>query len=523
MARAAETLKPSTGHDLGNWRWRIANLYTVVNEKGVIVPFRPNSEQERFMDEMHTRNLILKARQLGFSTLIDLMLLDACLFRASTSAGIVAHTVEAVIKIFDEKVRDVYDRMSEGLRTRIGAEQDAARTLKFTNGSSLHVDTSHRSGTLQLLHISELGKIAAKRPEAAREIKSGALNTVHAGNFVFIESTAEGRGGLLHELYEEAKALQDAGETPSDLQFKLYFAPWWRAPGYRLKSERTLPAKHVAYFKELQARHGIKLDAGQQAWYSQTALIQKDDMRREFPSYPEEAFDAPIEGAYYTEELRRAFELGRIGDYRYDPKLGAVYTFWDIGRSDQMTIWLGQRLGPSGWRWFRYIEGQDKSFPHYARLLLEISQDLNCVYGAHFLPHDGGRTDVSVNDSRKVILENLRIYPVHVVKRTKDLAGPSLSSSINLVKAFIELSEFDRVGCADGLKHLNNYRREWDDALAQWKPRPLHNAASDGADGFRTAAEADYQGLLDKLFYQPDEDRDWDARGPDTRDKRTGY
>jgi hypothetical protein len=265
------------------------------------------------------------------------------------------------------------------------------------------------------------------------------------------------------------------------------------------------------------------LEPAQQRWYSQKELQQREDMRREFPSYPEEAFDAPIEGAYYTEELRRARETRRIGDYPYDPKLGQVYTFWDLGRSDLMTIWFAQRVGASRWRFFDYVEGQDQSFPHYARVLKEkAAEHQSWVYGGHFLPHDGARTDLSAVNSRKTTLENLGVYPCYVVERTKDLAGPALTSSINIVKAFFDLVAFDRVGCAEGLKHLQNYRKEWDDKLATWKARPLHNQASDGADGFRTAAEADRQGILDKDYYDDGYDE-----GEETRvrqaDPYTGY
>jgi hypothetical protein len=144
------------------------------------------------------------------------------------------------------------------------------------------------------------------------------------------------------------------------------------------------------------------------------------------------------------------------------------------------------------------------------------------VYGGHFLPHDGARTDLSAVNSRKTTLENLGVYPCHVVERTKDLSGPALTSSINIVKAFFDLVAFDRVGCAEGLKHLQNYRKEWDDKLATWKARPLHNQASDGADGFRTAAEADRQGILDKDYYDDGYDE-----GEETRvrqaDPYTGY
>ena len=508
----------ATPEQFKNWRWRVSNLYTIADEKGRVIPFRPNSEQERFMHEMHTRNVILKARQIGFSTLIQIMGLDTCLFHANTNMGVIAQSLPTAKRIFQEKVRDVYDRLPDQLKAAIPAQQDAAQEMAFGNKSRIWVDTSLRGGTLQFLHVSELGKIAAKYPDKAKEIKTGAFPTVHAGQHLFIESTAEGQGGLFHETVMAAKAIQEEGLELGPFEFKLHFVPWWKDERYRIETDRTIPERHVVYFRELERQHGIRLDEAQKRWYSQQELQQREDMRREYPSYLEEAFEAPVEGAYYTEELRRARDQYRIGDYPFDPKLGAVYTFWDLGRSDLMTIWLAQRVGASRWRFFDYIEGQDESFPHYARLLKEKqSQHGGWVYAAHILPHDGQRTDISSAVSRKTTLENLDIYPVRIVKRTKDLSGPALTSSINLVKAFMDLCAFDRVGCAEGLKHLANYRREWDDKLSIWKTRPMHNQASDGADGYRTAAEADYQGLLDTDYYEEEADEREGA------DPYTGY
>ena len=62
--------------------------------------------------------------------------------------------------------------------------------LVFDNGSNVSVGTSMRGGTLQYLHISEYGKISAKYPDKAKEIKSGSFNAVKAGQFIFVESTA---------------------------------------------------------------------------------------------------------------------------------------------------------------------------------------------------------------------------------------------------------------------------------------------------------------------------------------------
>jgi hypothetical protein len=38
---------------------------------------------------------------------------------------------------------------------------------------------------------------------------------------------------------------------------------------------------------------------------------------------------------------------------------------------------------------------------------------------------------------------------------------------------------------AEGISHLEGYRKEWDDKRGCWKDKPLHDATSHGADSFR--------------------------------------
>lgn len=55
-----------------------------------VLPFKPNRAQKRFMRRLWHRNIILKARQLGFTTLIAIMWLDHALFNADQRAWYVA-------------------------------------------------------------------------------------------------------------------------------------------------------------------------------------------------------------------------------------------------------------------------------------------------------------------------------------------------------------------------------------------------------------------------------------------------
>lgn len=52
--------------DLSDPRWRLRNLYTIVDRDANVIPFRPNEAQADLLEELHYRNVILKARQRGF-------------------------------------------------------------------------------------------------------------------------------------------------------------------------------------------------------------------------------------------------------------------------------------------------------------------------------------------------------------------------------------------------------------------------------------------------------------------------
>ena len=236
-------------------RWRLSNLYTITDKAGRAIPFRPNTAQLRFLDEVHSLNLILKARQLGFTTLCCLVHLDACLFSPHTRAGVIAHRLDDAKVIFRDKVRFPYDRLDEGLRAAVPAVQDSADQLTFGNNSSLRVSTSMRSGTLQLLHVSEFGKICASYPDKAREIVTGALNTVEAGQFVVIESTAEGQEGAFFDMAQKARARAVSGQPLPSLDYRFHFVPWWADPGYALPDASVvIGAEDGRYFEGLQAQ-----------------------------------------------------------------------------------------------------------------------------------------------------------------------------------------------------------------------------------------------------------------------------
>ncbi len=85
-----------------------------------------------------------------------------------------------------------------------------------------------------LVHRLEMGKIVAKYPEKAREVISGALQTLAPGQHCYIESTAEGKEGFFHDLCMSSKRDKESGKKLGQLDYSFHFFPWYKEPEYTL-------------------------------------------------------------------------------------------------------------------------------------------------------------------------------------------------------------------------------------------------------------------------------------------------
>ena len=466
-------------------RWRLSNLYWITDKAGRAAQFVPNSAQLKFLDEVHTLNLILKARQLGFTTLCCLIYLDACVFTPHTRAGVIAHKLEDAKVIFRDKIKFPYDRLDEGLRGTVPAVQDSADTLTFGNNSSIRVSTSMRSGTLQYLHVSEFGKICAQAPEKAREIVTGALNTVETGQFVVIESTAEGQEGPFYEMTQRARTRAVLGESLTPLDYRFHFFPWWQDGSYVLDDAAVvIGAEDQRYFERLEAE-GLKLTLPQKRWWTRKAETLGADMRREYPATPDEAFEQALEGAYFAQDLFAAAKQSRIGGFPYDPR-STVQTFWDLGRDDLNTIWLHQHVNGFD-RFVGYYENSGEFIGHYVAWLKEWARERNASFEDHYIPHDGDRESLWLESGTKGVMGGLGFHPRTVERPRNKL------EAISAARCAFARCQFDEQSCSQGLKRLRAYRKEWDEDRGVWKDRPRHDDASHGADAFLTFACSGYQ------------------------------
>ena len=484
-----EEYRQELSKKLKNRRWRLDHLYKIINKDGVEIDFKMNMVQKILYLGLWYLNLILKSRQHGITTQACIIFLDTCLFNSNIQAAIIAHNKEDAEDFFHRNIKHAYDNLPNSIRSEIHSDRSSSRMLRFSNGSSLRVTTSGRSGTYQLLHISEYGKICAKYPEKAREIKTGSLNTVHPGNYVIIESTAEGREGDFYQMTKVAQAARQSNSFLTKMDYKFFFFAWYENAFNRLNPKGVIFLEYqTKYFNELRDKHGVKLDLWQKAWYVKKWNVQGDDMKREHPSTWIEAFEAAIMGTFYATQFIRIREQGRITKVPYTPGI-LVDTWWDIGMDDTTAIWFTQDVGREI-HLIDYHEDSGEGLDHYKHNILDAwTLEKGYHYGVHGAPHD----------------INVREWGNSGKRRIDSAAGlglqfsiaPKLSkeSGIEQVRQILGICVFDEVNTSKrymkkdvGLNSLESYRKEWNEALGSYRTTPLHDWSSNGADALRTMA-----------------------------------
>lgn len=470
----------------GSLAWRMDHLYRIVDERGRETRFEMRAAQRRLLERMWYRNIVLKARQLGFTTFIDLLGLDRCLFVPNTVMAVIAESKDKASEIFEKKIRFPYDRLPQEIKAQVGISSASKLGMELSNGSRISVTVSARSMTCNFLHVSEYGPVSAREPQKAREILTGSFPTVHEGGHIFVESTAMGSEGDFYELVRAAQEREARGTPLAEREFRLHFFPWWGDPKYRMEGGAPPVARLEEYFARLEAERGIRLDAAQRAWYAATEAQLREAMWSEFPSFAEEAFQTAQDGSYYGRQFEAVLRERRLSAAPYEEAL-PVHTAWDLGVSDDMAVWFAQFHG-SECRLIDYYAASGEGLPHYVGVLRERGYR----YGRHFAPHDIAVRELSTGVSRMEAAARLGLR-FERVPTNADVAG-----GIDAARDLLARCWFDAARCEEGVKCLRAYRREWDDRRGCYRDRPCHDWASHGADAFRTLAVAWRMGLVDE-------------------------
>jgi len=320
--------KAIKAHDLLNdFESFTAKCLKIKTKEGKLLPFVMNDAQRNFAQKVFkkllagkpARFIILKARQLGFSTVTEAIIYYLTSLQEAKNGFIVAQDSKASDNLF-EMFKNYYDNVPSIYKPM--RKRNNSRKLSFENPTALEsqrqknpglksqitVDTAEasvlaRSGTIHFLHVSEL----AFWPEAKKSKHMLALLQSLSdapGTLCIIESTANGYGEYFQQMWEKA--------ANGDNDFEPVFVAWHEYPTYReeFSSQEELEEFLESMTEdELFIQRRFNLSAEKMKWRRSTIKNKCEGdpklFAQEYPSFPEEAF--LVSG-------RSVFDQKKVGD-----------------------------------------------------------------------------------------------------------------------------------------------------------------------------------------------------------------
>lgn len=205
--------------------------------------------------------------------------------------------------------------------------------------------------------------------------------------------------------------------------------------------------------------------------------LSPEDVEREYGV----SFNSGMQGAYYSDQIDRAYAEGRVKDFLFDDTL-EVDTFWDLGVDDSTAVWFRQKQG-NKLVFIDYLEDSGKELAFYIKAL----EAKGYRYGTHYLPHDAKQRSLQTGSDTAEIFEQLcRNYKINdniwVLERLP------VQDGINAVRTRFPRYFFDSTKCIEGLKRLELYHRRFDKRRNVFLKEPIHDGNSHAADAIRMEA-----------------------------------
>lgn len=253
-----------------------------------LIRLAPNEIQSRYLDLVlpkwregltsirGLREVLLKARQQGLSTIILALIFEDTINTPRTNSVVVAHDADTTQKLF-RIIKRYYDHLPEEKKPRT---QYASKTEFYWPDidSSFYVGTAGardfgRSGTINNAHCTEV----AMWPDA-EQLVAGLFQAVPRDGNIFVESTAKGIGNYFHKEWELAKRKKSA--------LSPRFFAWFETPEYR----EEVPSDFLRTKEEDRLAEAYDLGDDQLQWRRTKVKELKGRFPQEYPANDVEAF-----------------------------------------------------------------------------------------------------------------------------------------------------------------------------------------------------------------------------------------
>ena len=277
-----------------NTKVYIEKYIKIRNKEGKIVGFKLNSPQQKLYDiikeqkqaKKPVRVIILKARQMGFSTLTESILFKETVTKFNRRTGIITHKATATSNLFNMS-KLMLDSLPDDLKPSV--KRSNAQELIFDNESGTGLKSKikcmtagssgvGRSDTFDNLHLSELAFWEGDVTATLTGLFQAVPNL--PDTMIIIESTANG--------FEKFKELWDQAVNGEN-DFIPLFVAWWEMPEYSMPYSGFKLTDEEEKLKELYSLTNEQLEW--RRWCIRNNCQNDiDQFKQEYPSNPDEAF-----------------------------------------------------------------------------------------------------------------------------------------------------------------------------------------------------------------------------------------
>lgn len=323
-----------------NTKQYIEKYIKIRDKAGKIIDLKINKGQQKLYDAIKKQHnegkpiriIVLKARQIGFSTLTESIIFKNTATKFNVNSGIITHKEEATTNLFNMSKR-MYDNLPDDMKPSL--KRSNAKELIFDNDEGTGLKSKikcmtagssgvGRSDTFNYLHISEL----AFWGNNAKETTIGLFQAVPnlPNTMIVIESTANG-----FEYFKELWDMAVKGES----DFIPVFVGWNELTDYKMPYTGF---ELTDYEKNLQRIYNLSLE--QLSWrrwcIKNNCGGDEQQFKQEYPINPQEAFISSGNCVFDKEiVINRIQELSkpiRVGyfDYKYDDTMPAGKKITDI-------------------------------------------------------------------------------------------------------------------------------------------------------------------------------------------------
>jgi len=336
----------------------------VVDKKIGVVPLIPNWAQKEYLaaveKQLRTtgkiRLIVLKARQLGISTITEALLFVLCFLIPRYKGLVVTHEVKASQNLLN-MTQFYWD--SYPYRPLYTTKFQSRNDIVWREtGSSISIDTAGkkggqgvgRSSTVHFVHASE-----AAFWDDPESVMLGLRQTIPNawGTGIVIESTANGVGNWFQHTWNRAIA----GEN----EYIPLFFPWWKHPEY-VATHANLPNPMLLQGdldSDERSYRNMGVDDDHLNWrrWAVSNMCNGDvlQFKQEYPATPEEAFIASGLNIFDYECLTKCFvpEDGIKGEIMRDGERA----WFEARPNGRLTIFRAP--DPKNVDWADYMVGAD--------------------------------------------------------------------------------------------------------------------------------------------------------------------